>query len=90
MREDFLKEFRGDRYFSTGELTLTPHTFSYTKGQVADVSGTPIKLRSQKILVPVNVKDLIDMGFGEYVANETFTLFINKPLNIVMLCWPSI
>lgn len=80
MTPDVINSFLMDSYFTQGTVTVTGKDFYYNKGHVEYVSGATTTLRQKKILVPVKEKDLVDAGLGEYVGNESFTLFTKTPL----------
>lgn len=77
---NFLTEFLNDSYFTQGVIKIYSNTISYSEGEA--VAGTPTvrTVRGAKVLVPVNAKDLVDMGLGEYIGNEVFNLYVTAPL----------
>ena len=75
---EIIKQFLNNKYFNMGSLQIIQSSFSYSEGLIASVPQTPYTIRTQKVLVPVNTKDLIDRGLGEYGANSVFDLFVAK------------
>jgi hypothetical protein len=75
---EIIKQFLNNKYFNMGTLEIIQSSFSYSEGHIASVPQTPYTIRTQKVLVPLKTKDLIEQGFGEYAANTVFTLFVPK------------
>lgn len=75
-----LPEFFNNGYFNQGNITVYSSNFTMSKGH--PVSGTPTTevIKTQKVLVPMNTKDLEDTGLGEFVGNEAFNLYTAKQL----------
>lgn len=75
-----LPEFFNNAYFNQGTITVYSKNFAYDKGHPIDGTTTTEIIKTRKVLVPSNVKDLADNGLGEYNANETFQLYVNRQL----------
>lgn len=80
MNFNLLNNFFNSPYFTQGSITLTSKDYYYNKGHVAKTLDSTYVIKGRKVLVPVDVKDLVDAGLGEYGANETFHLFVKQPL----------
>ena len=75
---EIIKQFLNNKYFNMGSLQIIQSSFSYSEGHIASVPQTPYTIKTQKVLVPMKTKDLVDKGLGEYGANTVFTLFVPK------------
>jgi hypothetical protein len=75
-----LPEFFNNSYFNQGSITIYSKNFAYDKGHPVNSTSVSEVINTKKVLVPLNVKDLQDLGLGEYVANESFSLFTDREL----------
>lgn len=78
-----ITQFLNNAFFSQGTITIQPKHFYYDQGTLVETLGTSYIVKARKVLVPVNTRDLKQVGMGEYTADETFSLFVDKPLNYV-------
>lgn len=77
---NLLPSFFNDSFFNQGTITIYNRALSYDKGHAITTPKVDKVLKCNKIIVPVNVKDLVDKGLGQYNADRSFQLYVSKPL----------
>jgi len=63
-------------------LTIKSRTFAVNEGHEETSTTVITTIKQKKVIVPMNGKELVDAGLGQYAANETYALYTGTPLKI--------
>ena len=77
-----LKQYINNYPYPQEVLTVKSRNFQAIEGHVSNINLPIYTIKQKKIIVPVNPKELVDTGFGQYAGNETYALFTLTPLKI--------
>lgn len=72
--------FRNIEFFKTPPLTFSSYTFQYVNGQNTKTLTKTRVVRDAKLVVPIEAKELMELGQGQYSANETYAVYLPKPV----------
>lgn len=75
-----LPAFFNDAYFNQGSIKVFNRAGSFTKGHIVSTETEAETIKCRKVIVPVSVKDLKDKGYGQFNADVSFQLYVDKPL----------
>lgn len=80
MTPEMLKYFINYGFFNRGTITITGRTVSYNKGHAEIINTETRTITTSKMLIPLNPKEVVDLGLGEYAANDSFSLYTRGEL----------
>jgi hypothetical protein len=75
-----LPEFFNNAYFNRGSIKIRSKDYTMVKGQAVNGTESTETLTVRKVLVPMNAKEIMDTGLGEYNTGEAFYLYVDKVL----------
>lgn len=76
----FLDDFIADDFFNRGDITIISRDGAYVEGEYVENLPVENTVTTDKVLIPMNGKALVDAGLGEYSSEETFKLWVRDAL----------